>query len=125
MNEKMKRLKDIEIENHVWFLYLIIIGLSFWANNFEKEYFLNNDEKSKETYRTLTIIIFAVVAAVYYYFAKDSLENVKNLKPWDNKKKVTLTNLNALASNLILFAGLIFLYISIVDTELNVEVAFN
>lgn len=125
MNEKLDRLEDIKIENEVWLLYLVIIGVSYWSNTFEKKYFLYNDEKAKEKYRLLTIIIFSVVAVVYYYFAKEALDNVKNLKPWDPQKKKTLTNLNLIASSLILIAGLIFLYIAIVDTELDVEIAFN
>lgn len=125
MNEKIKRLEDIKIENNIWLLYLIIIGFSYWSNEYEKKYFIYNDQKAKEIYRIMTIIIFTVVVIVYFYFANDAINNVKNLKTWDDKKKVNLTNLNALASSLILIAGLIFLYIAIVDTELNVEIAFN
>lgn len=125
MNEKIKRLEDIKIENNIWLLYLIIIGFSYWSNEYEKKYFLYNDQKAKEIYRIMTIIIFAVVVIVYFYFANDAINNIKNLKTWDDKKKVNLTNLNALASSLILIAGLIFLYIAIVDTELDVEIAFN
>lgn len=125
MIEKIDRLEDIKIENNIWILYLVIIGISFISNEYEKKYFLYNDQKAKEIYRILTIIIFAVVSLVYLYFAIDGYENVKNLKPWDNKQKVNLTKLNSLASNLILIAGLIFLYIAIVDTDLNVEIAFN
>ncbi len=125
MNENFSRLEDIKIENNIWLLYLVIIGISFIANEYEKKYFLYNDQKAKEIYRILTIIIFATVTIVYLYFAKDGYDNVKNLKPWDDKRKVNLTKLNSLASNLILIAGLIFLYIAIVDTELDVEIAFN
>ena len=125
MNENFNRLEDIKIENNIWLLYLVIIGISLIANEYEKKYFLYNDQKAKEIYRILTIIIFATVTIVYLYFAKDSYDNVKNLKPWDDKRKVNLTKLNSLASNLILIAGLIFLYIAIVDTELDVEIAFN
>ncbi len=125
MNENFSRLEDIKIENNIWLLYLVIIGISFIANEYEKKYFLYNDQKAKEIYRILTIIIFATVTIVYLYFAKDGYDNFKNLKPWDDKRKVNLTKLNSLASNLILIAGLIFLYIAIVDTELDVEIAFN
>ena len=125
MNENFNRLEDIKIENNIWLLYLVIIGISFIANEYEKKYFLYNDQKAKEIYLILTIIIFANVNIVYLYFAKDGYDNVKNLKPWDDKRKVNLTKLNSLASNLILIAGLIFLYIAIVDTELDVEIAFN
>ena len=36
MNQKDKILKTIQIENYVWILYLILIGLSFYAN-YEEE----------------------------------------------------------------------------------------
>lgn len=125
MEEILDRLEDIKIENNIWILYLIIIGISYLANSYEKKYFIYNDQKAKEKYRQLTILIFSIVLLVYIYFAKDAVKNVNNLKPWDNKNKKTLTNLNAVASNLILIAGIIFLYIAIVDTDLNIEIAFN
>lgn len=125
MNETGERLDDIRIENNVWILYLGIIALSYWANKFEKKYFIYNDQKAKEKYRILTIIIFSILVMVYYYFFREGLENVNGLGPWDDEKKKELTKLNAFASTLILVAGIIFLYIAIVDTELNVEIAFN
>ncbi len=125
MNETEERLNDIRIENNVWILYLGIIALSYWANEFEKKYFIYNDQEAKEKYRILTIIIFSILVMVYYYFFKEGLENVNELNPWDDENKKELTKLNAFASTLILIAGIIFLYIAIVDTELNVEIAFN
>ena len=65
MNENFNRLEDIKIENNIWLLYLVIIGISFIANEYEKKYFLYNDQKAKEIYRILTIIIFATVTIVY------------------------------------------------------------
>lgn len=125
MNETEERLNDIRIENNIWILYLGIIALSYWANEFEKKYFIYNDQKAKENYRVLTIIIFSILVIVYYYFFREGLENVNGLGPWNDEKKKELTKLNAFASTLILVAGIIFLYIAIVDTELNVEIAFN
>lgn len=125
MNENLDRLNDIKVEDEVWLLYLVIIGVSFISNEYEKKYFLYNDQKAKETYRALTIIIFVVAVGVYYYFYNDSYENLQALTADDSKKKQDLTKLNYLASTLILVAGLIFLYIAIVDTDLEVEVAFN
>ena len=86
MNEKEEILKKIKTENYVWIIYFILIGLCLYANTFEKNYVLYNDQKSKETYRKITIFIFTVA---------------------------------------LIIAGLIFIYIAIVDTELDVELAFN
>ena len=35
------RLKKIKTENEIWIIYLIIIGLSYWSNYYEKDYFTN------------------------------------------------------------------------------------
>lgn len=125
MNEKEEILKKIKTENFVWIIYFILIGLCLYGNTFEKNYVLYNDQKSKETYRKITIFIFAVALIIYLYFFFDNYKDVKNLKPTDSKRKKDLNELSLLGSTLILIAGLIFIYIAIVDTELDVELAFN
>lgn len=45
-----ERLKEIKIENYIWIIYLVIIMLSYYANHFEKDYFLTKNENSKNTY---------------------------------------------------------------------------
>ena len=37
----------------VWVLYLVLIGLSFYANNQEEKYYLFKDETAKSKYRPL------------------------------------------------------------------------
>ena len=56
-DEIITRLKEIKIEEYIWIIYLGIIILSFYSNNLEKDYFLNKNEKSKEKYRDIMIII--------------------------------------------------------------------
>ena len=48
-NEEInKRLKQLNTEDFIWFIYIGIIILSLYANTFERKYFINNDIKSKE-----------------------------------------------------------------------------
>ena len=49
-------LKEIETENFVWIIYLFIIGLSFLANKFEKDYYINGNIDDKEKYRIINIM---------------------------------------------------------------------
>lgn len=123
--ELNKRLKQLKIEDFIWIIYIGIIFFSLYSNTFERKYFLYNDHKSKETYRKITIGIFVVLIFVYSYFFKDSLEDVKSLKPYDSEKKKNLTKLSFIGSLLILISGFIFLYIAIEDEDIDVEVAFN
>lgn len=123
--EVNEKLKDIEVENFIWIIYLLIIFLSYYSNSLEKKYYLNNDLESKEKYRKILIFIFTVLVIIYLYFLKDSIDGIKDLKYNDSTKKKTLVTLSFIGSLLIVISGLIFLYIAIEDEDLNVELAFN
>ena len=66
-----------------------------------------------------------IVWIIYLYFTYDNYEDYKSLGINDSIKRKRLTELSLFASSLVLISGLIFLYISIVDTELEIELAFN
>lgn len=119
------RIKQIEIENLIWLVYLFIIGLCLYANTFEKDFFKTGNVESKEKYRTLTIIIFVIAIIVYIYFFIDSYDSIKSMNPCINQRTKDLNNLSFIGSTLILISGIIFLYIAAVDTDLDVELAFN
>ncbi len=123
--ELNNKLKEINIENMIWVLYIGIIILSYYSNYLEKKYFINKDIKSKEEYRKIIIIIFSILVLVYFYFLNDSYQGIKELNINDSKKKKDLVYLSFIASLLIFISGIIFLYIAIEDEELNVELAFN
>lgn len=120
-----ERLTELKIEDFIWIIYIAIIFLSWIANHIERKYFLNNDIKSKENYRKIMLIIFSILIAIYIYFLKDSIEDLKKLKPDDTDQKKFLTFLSFVASLLIAISGLIFLYIVFKDENIDVELAFN
>ena len=119
------KLKQINIEDRIWLIYIGIIFLSWYANNLERKYFIFKEEESKRKYRNVMIFIFAILVIVYFYFFKQSLSDVKNIKSIDSNKNKTLIYLSFYGSLLILIGGLIFLYIAIVDEDLSVELAFD
>ncbi len=120
-----RRLKEIKIEDYIWFVYIGIIILSYYSNTLEKKYFLNNDLESKEKYRKILITVFTILVIVYSYFVKSAYDDIKNIKPTDSNEKKMLLYLSLLGSLLILISGIIFLYIAIKDQNINVEIAFN
>ena len=124
-NDLNKRLKQLNTEDKIWIIYIGIIIISFYSNNLERKYFVNNDYKSKKKYKTLTTLIFVILIIVYLYFLKDSIDSIRELKPTDSNKKKELVYLSFIGSLLIATSGFIFLYISIVDKNLTVEIAFN
>jgi uncharacterized membrane protein len=118
-----ERINQIKTENYIWIIYLIIIGLSYCANFYETEYFLNNEPKNKENYRLLNIIVFGTLIVVYSYFEKESYKEL--LKETNSKTKKQYEELIFIASTFILISGLIFFYIAIKDENLETEIAFN
>ena len=120
-----KKLQQLNTEDFIWIIYLGIIALSYLSNHYERNYFIHQYEKDKETYRKIMILIFSILILVYLYFLKDSYQDFKNLSPTDSSQKKTLVTLSFLASLLIAISGFIFLYIALVDEELTVELAFN
>ena len=87
MNDRLDKLKDIEIENKIWIIYIGIIILSWYANSKEKIFLLYNDEKTKKEYQNLLILIFSILVIIYYYFAKDSYDKLININEFDSNKK--------------------------------------
>ena len=84
-----------------------------------------NDEKSRQEYQNLIILIFSILVIIYYYFANDGYNDIKNLNIFDSKKKKALTYASFVGSLLVLISGIIFLIISILDEEIDIEIAFN
>lgn len=123
-NNIKKRLKQINIENNIWLIYLIIIGLSFYSNKLEKDYFINKNIISKETYRKINTIIFIVLILVYSYFEEDAINSFFKNQDKTSKQKQYDT-LILIASTTILISGFIFLYIILDDKNLDAEIAFN
>lgn len=125
MNDRLDRLEDIKIENFIWVIYIGIIILSWYANSKEKKFILYNDEKSRQEYQRLLILIFSILLFVYYYFTKDSYGDLKKLNYYDTDKKKILTYASFIGSLLILISGVIFLIIAITDDNIDTEIAFN
>jgi uncharacterized membrane protein len=122
INEKLKILNT---EDYIWLIYIGIIFMSWYSNSLERKYFTKNDKESKTKYQKIMVLIFTILIVIYLYFLKESINDIKNLKPWDTSKKKNLVYLSFLGSLLIAISGFIFLYISIVDENLDIELAFN
>lgn len=125
MDDRQKKLKDIEIENFIWIIYIGIIFMSWYANSVEKKFLLYNDEKSRREYQNMIILIFTILFFVYLYFAKDSYDTMKELNEYDTEKKKILVKASFIGSLLILISGIIFLGIAITDDQIETEIAFN
>lgn len=82
----MDILKIIDIENNIWIIYFILIGLSFGLIVMKK-YYIYNDLKSKEKYRQINTLVFSIALVVYNYFFTSNYNDYKNLKQSDSSRK--------------------------------------
>ena len=123
--ETINRLKELDIEDFIWTIYIGIIIMSFYSNSFERKYFIYKNKYDKEKYRKINIVIFSILLIVYLYFLKSSIDDLKKLKKSDDYKKKKLVILSFIASLSIVISGVIFLYIAFIDQDLDVEIAFN
>ena len=101
------------------------MDISFISNYYEKNYYITKDILYKSNYRKTLIIIFSILIIVYLYFLKSSVNSLMNLKENDSLKKKRLVYLSFFASLLIAISGFIYLYIALVDDNIDVELAFN
>ena len=125
MDDLYDKLKQLDIEDFIWLVYMGIIILSWYSNSLERNYYINKDNYCKHKYLKITQIIFTLLVVVYIYFLKDSIDSIRELKSTDSYKKKRLVYLSFIASLLIAISGFIFLYISFVNDDLSVEIAFN
>ena len=124
-DELNRKLKQLKVEDFIWIIYIGIIIISWYSNSLERKYFIYNDLQSKEKYRKIMIIIFSILVVIYLYFLKDSYDDLNRIKLYDSYEKKKLTYMSFISSLLIAISGFIFLYIAIMDEEINVELAFN
>ena len=124
MENKDGILREIEIENYIWIVYLVLIITSYWANNEEAKYFLFNDMRAKSKYRGALIFIFSVACVIYYYFFQSSYKSYKSLTKYDSDSKIFFETINFIGAVLVLIAGIIFLFIAIFDEHIETEIAF-
>ena len=80
---------------------------------------------SKVQYREIIKLIFFVLVIVYFYFLVSSFNDVINLGCDASDKKKELVYLSFLGSLLIFISVFIFLYIAIVDEDIQKNNATN
>lgn len=121
MNEK--RIQQIEIENKIWIIYFIIIGLSYYGNYYEKDYFKNNNKNSKEIYQKTNALVFTILLIIYSYFEKEAINTFQEKNKKRKQKEYDILSL--IATTAVLISGIIFIYIIVNDKDLDEEIAFN
>lgn len=124
MNTELeKRLKEIEAEDVVLGIFILLIILTYIANQAERSYFLGGGERDKKTYYNTMIFVFLVVVLINLYYIKLGYDGVKSLSPNDSYQKQKYAKLTLTAGLVALVASLIILYIAVTDTDIDAEIS--
>ena len=71
----------------------------------------------------INAIIFILLIFVYGYFEKDAISSLQEKNKTEKKKNLDI--LSFIATSAVFLSGLLFLYIILVDENLEEEIAFN
>ena len=110
------QIKNIDIENIIWVIYIIIILLALLSNYYEKNSIVNNNYQDGIDSKNINIFIFIVLVIIYLYFLNNSYNQYRN-----NPSDINYTNLMANVFNVI--GGFIFLYVAInANVDSNIDI---
>lgn len=121
-NEIRERLKEIETEDVILGIFIILIILTYLANQAEKRYFIAGEEEDKKTYYYTQIIVFLVATLVSIFYVVKSYQEVISLENYPSSKKKNYAHLSFISSIAALIASSIILYIAVTDTEIDAEI---
>lgn len=114
------KLKEIENENIVIFIYFILLFIYLYANTIEVNYIKYGNNEDKKTYRNLLFLVFSVAFIISLYY---TINNYKNLNNTNNNEIYNLNILSLLANILIVIATGIYIYLIYKDENIDLEVS--
>ena len=112
------KLREIEIENYIVYIYFIILGIYLYANNIELDYLRYGREEDKEKYRMLLYIVFGTTFIITLFYSVESLYDLNNTNDYEVYK---LKELSTIANLLVLVASVIIIYTIYKDRDINLE----
>ncbi len=122
MNDKVKKLKRLQVEDWIWIIYIFVAIFAIVSNHFERKYELTNNLQDRNKYKTINIILFTVAFFIYLYFEVLNYEDINEFKVNATKKEVLTKHASFIASTLFLIGGIIYLIVEI-TTATDVEAA--
>lgn len=120
MNE-IDLLKKIRIEDFIWIVNFFVVFFALMSNDYEENYIKTHNESSKNVYKTINTTILIVAFIIYAYFSYTRYQSLHELKNTSSKQEILNTNLNFIASLLVVIATLLFIYTEITGQTIEAE----
>jgi len=110
-------LRNVEIENIIWLIYLFIIGANFISNYYVEKYMYTMEEKHRKIFRGINIGVLSVILFIYIFYVYNSYKGVKQ-----DTENHLYNKLILFASIIILIGGIIYLGVEIYKNQ-NPEIS--
>lgn len=84
-NELESKLKELDEEDLVWFIFIILFIIKMYSNLIERNYRINNNESDRIKYHNLNIFTYVIAIAIALYYIYVDWDD-------DNKYITIITN---------------------------------
>lgn len=84
-NELESKLKELDEEDLVWFIFIILFIIKMYSNLVERNYRINNNESDRIKYHNLNIFTYVIAIAIALYYIYVDWDD-------DNKYITIITN---------------------------------
>lgn len=119
MNDIVKKLNKLKIEDLIWVIYFFIAAFAILSNYYEKKYIIYKDKNAYKKEKTINVSIFFIAFFIYLYFVLNITDDLSNMEKNFSNSEYKNTFLKLIASLLFLIGGAIFLLQEINDSEPN------
>lgn len=119
MNDIVKKLNKLKIEDLIWVIYFFIAAFAILSNYYEKKYIIYKDKNAYKKEKTINVSIFFIAFFIYLYFVLNITDDLSNMEKNFSNSEYKNTFLKLIASLLFLIGGTIFLLQEINGSEPN------
>lgn len=105
MNDLNATLKDLEIEDMIWILYIFLSFLAILSDVYERDYELHTSSSSYHKFHFLNLENLIIIFAIYLYFLYKAYVLFKKEHGHVSLKKDILNNISFMANILFVIAG--------------------
>ena len=123
MDEVNRSLRNLKIEDFIWFLYFFIVIFALVANRLEENYLYTKNIKEKLTGRYINIILLTVAFFIYLYFAITAKDELKLAMQGTDNKRCRIAFERVVTTTVFLIAGIFALYTELDDNSSPIDLA--
>ena len=117
MDNILKNLKELEIEDLIWIITLFTASFAIVSNKLERDYLFTCDSTKQKKFKTINITLLSIAFFIYLYFVLLAYSRIKMNNPNTSFKQMRIREANFIAAILVLLATLIYLVTSILSDD--------